>query len=357
MVISRRAGGGSWRARGVCQAVLCLLVLTARVPGQTADRSPRTFLTRHLAFTEKQFRQAEEGRPVVKSLETGLDREVAIFGIIRVGAGIETFLDQFRDIEQFERGAGVLQIRKISDPPLLSDFSDLTLPDDDLEALPRCRIGDCLMKVDEYALRRYQTEIDWSRPDAHAQANALTRQLLLEAVVSYQQGGNKALGQLRDQQRPTFIGDEFIGMLEHSPYLPEYVPELDSYLREYPASRPARVEEFFYWSKVNFGLRDTVRVNHVVVYRSPNATSDVAIASKMLYASHYFHTALDLRYLTQDPARPGEPGFYLMVLLRSRSDGLSGALGWMVRRRAVKSSTEGLASYLRSVKRNLERPR
>ena len=102
------------------------------------------------------------------------------------------------------------------------------------------------------------------------------------------------------------------------------------------------MEEFFYWSNVNFGLRDTVRLNQVVVYRNPEAPGDVAIASKMLYATHYFYTALDLRYLAHDTGRPDARGFYLMTLLQSRSDGMTGLFGGVIRRRAVKGSTEGL---------------
>ena len=354
----RRRDARSWRCRFVWLAAAGALAVSTDAPAQAPEGWARALLIRHLGFSEKELRQAEQGRPVVRSLETSVDREVAIFGAIRVRGRVEDFLDRFRDIEQFERGAGVLQIHKISDPPLLSDFSDLTLPDDDFEALPRCRVGDCLMKVDEYALRRYQTEVDWTRPSARAQANALTRQLLLETVVAYQQGGNRALARLRDQRSPTAIGQEFMAMMEHAPYLEEFAPALGAYLREYPAARPPDVEEFFYWSKVNFGLRDTIRVNHVVICRDPAAPGGVATASKMLWASHYFYTALDLRFLVPAPGgAEKDAGFYLLALLRSRQDGLTGTFGWVVRRRAVKGSTQGLESYLRSVQRALEQPR
>ena len=134
------------------------------------------------------------------------------------------------------------------------------------------------------------------------------------------------------------------------------MPELYDYLRDYPSGKPETAEEFFYWSKVNFGLRDTVRLNHVVVYRDPNVPAEVTIASKMLYATHYFHTALDLRYFTRDAGREGSRGFYLMTMLRSRTDGMTGVLGGMIRRRAVKGSSEGLSKHLLAIKRDLERP-
>ena len=41
-----------------------------------------------------------------------------------------------------------------------------------------------------------------------------------------------------------------------------------------------------------FGLKPTIRINHVVIDERPEA---VAVASKQIYATHYFWTALELR--------------------------------------------------------------
>ena len=335
---------------------LCVASVWGQAPAQegSAPRYPHAFLKKHLAFTDKELRQVEQGQPIVKAIDTKVAREIAIFGIIWIEAAPDSFVASVRDIERFERGAGVLQIKKIGEPPALADFGAMTLSEDDLKALPKCKIGDCFVKVDEEALRRYHTEVNWSAKDAKAQANALARRLLFETLEAYQRGGNSSLGLLRDNKRPTFIGEEFVGMLENSPYLPEYLPDLNRYLLEYPAGRPDGAEEFFYWSKVNFGLHDTVRLNHVVIVHNPSAPTDVAIASKMLYASHYFHTALDLRYLARDTGRPDARGFYLMTLLRSRSDGMTGVLGGTIRRRAVKGSSEGLSKHLVAIKHELE---
>jgi hypothetical protein len=343
-------------ACGIAGGAFGLVSLWGQAPPQsgTPPRYPHAFLQEHLAFTAKELREVEQGRPVVKALDTKVNREIAIFGIIWIEADTDRFVASVRDIERFERGAGVLQIKKIGEPASLADFDAMTLSADDLKALPRCKLGDCFVKVDAEALKRYQTEIDWSARDARAQANQLARRLLFETLQAYQRGGNGSLGLLRDNKRPTFIGEEFVGMLENSPYLPEYLPDLHRYLLEYPAGKPEGAEEFFYWSKVNFGLHDTVRLNHVVIVHNPNAPTDVAIASKMLYASHYFHTALELRYLARDTGRPAAHGFYLMTLLRSRSDGMTGVLGGTIRRQAVKGSSEGLSKHLVAIKGELE---
>lgn len=342
------------RFRRARLAAALVLVVSAHGSGQAPEREPHAFLKKHLAFTSVELRLAEVGRPVVKELSTGVSREITIVGVIRIEADPEAFVAAFQDIERFERGPGVLATKKISHPPTVADFDTMTLARDDLKALPKCRIGDCLVKLDAEALARFQTEVDWSASDAEAQANALARRLLYETVLAYQTGGNQSLARLSDRKHPTLIGEEFVGMLEGERYLPVPVAELYEYLRSYPAGKPETAEEFFYWSKVNFGLRDTVRLNHVVVYRNPDAPAEVAIASKLLYATHYFNAALDLRYVTRGTEGAESRGFYLLTVLRSRTDGMTGVFGGTVRRRAVKGSSEALAKHLLAVKRALE---
>jgi hypothetical protein len=73
----------------------------------------------------------------------------------------------------------------------------------------------------------------------------------------------------------------------------------------------------------------------------------------MLYASHYFWTALELRVLFPDQARGR--GFWLATINRSRSDGLSGFTGIFVRRRVRSEAVEGVQAALVATKRRLER--
>ncbi len=60
-----------------------------------------------------------------------------------------------------------------------------------------------------------------------------------------------------------------------------------------------------------------------------NQQTHAVVVSKMLYASHYFWTAIELRVLVPDPAR-GE-GFWFANVNRSRSDGLDSFVGSLIR--------------------------
>jgi hypothetical protein len=80
------------------------------------------------------------------------------------------------------------------------------------------------------------------------------------------------------------------------------------------------VESQFYWEKVNFGLRPTLRLVHAVVYRG-SGQPVYATAAKQFYASHYFHTALDLTACIEVA---GRPGFFLVTVKGSEQAGLTG---------------------------------
>ena len=88
---------------------------------------------------------------------------------------------------------------------------------------------------------------------------------------------------------------------------------------DYPKVTLPNSESFLYWQSAKFGFKPTIRINHLTISEQP---THVAVVSKMLYASHYFWTAIELRVLVPDPAR-GE-GFWFVSVNRSRSDGLSG---------------------------------
>ena len=102
-------------------------------------------------------------------------------------------------------------------------------------------------------------------------------------------------------------------MVDRMPSLSTYLPELKRYLLEYPKVTLPKAESFLYWQEAQFGLKPTIRINHLTVV---DAQTHVAVVSKMLYASHYFWTAIELRVLIPDATR-GE-GFWFVSVNRSR---------------------------------------
>jgi hypothetical protein len=179
--------------------------------------------------------------------------------------------------------------------------------------------------------------------------------MALEALEKYIRGGNAELGTYRDKHHPAEVAETFQSLLSRSKALPVYLPELDRYLLDYPEASSENIQSEFYWEKVNFGLKPTLRIVQAIVYRGPRSTGPAyAIAEKQLYASHYFETALDLTVCVRDQDNPERPGFYLITLKGSQQAGLTGLKGGIVRKVVVDKTRSSLERALEAIKQRLE---
>ena len=292
------------------------------------------------------------GGPITKLLDADATKEVAVFGAVWIDAPIHCYVDAVKDIENFEKGGGFKLTKRISSPPGLADFAQLRLPPDDVRDLRSCRVGDCQLKLGEKGLQAFRTEVNWNGPDTQPAAETVMRRLAFEYVTGYLEGGNERLAVYRDNSRPMFVAEEFRSMVNEMPSLTTYLPSMRRYLLEYPKAQLSDATSFLYWQETEFGLKTTIRINHLTIREGADST---VVASKMLYASHYFWTALELRVLLPDTARG--PGFWFITVNRSRSDGLSGFTGLFVRRRVRSEVVNGVQAALRATKNRLERSR
>jgi hypothetical protein len=308
-----------------------------------------TFLARVVRPTAAERTRLMAGAPLTRMLEADPTKELAVFGAIWINAPIARYIEAVKDIERFERGRRFKITRRINTPPSLEDFADLRLTAEDVEDLRTCRVGDCSLKLSQQALQAFRTEVDWKSAMPNAAADAVMRRLALEYVRGYLEKGNGGLAVYRDNERPTFVAEEFRALVEQMPDLSTSIPALRRYLLEYPAPALPGATSVFYWQETQFGLKPTIRISHLVI---AEGRDDTVVASKMLYASHYFWTALELRALLPDPSRG--PGFWLVTINRSRSDGLSGFTGFFIRRRARSEIQAGTRTILESTKQLLE---
>src|SRR5258706_16256328 len=123
----------------------------------------------------------------------------------------------------------------------------------------------------------------------------------------------------------------------------------------YPGVELANSHAEFYWEKVNFGLKPTLRIVQQIIYRGGGPGDTVhAVALKQLYASHYFQSALDLTVCARDTARPNEHGFYLITVKASQQAGLTGLKGGILRKVAVGKTRSSLEHSLTAIKQRVE---
>jgi hypothetical protein len=334
----------------VIAAATAALVLQSTPP--PAPRLPvelDRYVTKYVNLTPAQRSDLLAGRAATKLLDSDPSKEVAVFGAMWVSAPMASYVAAVRDIEHLESGENFIVTRKIADPPTIDDFVQLRVPDDDAEDLRTCKVGQCQIKLPQSAIDRVRREVDWSKTP-RTDLNRIARELALDYVKGYLAGGNDELAVYRDAERPTFVAAEFRSMIDRLPSLAEFLPDLKRYLLDFPKASLANSDSFLYWQQAKFGLKPTMRINHLVIAQEPD---HVVVASKMLYASHYFWTALETRVLLADPARGS--GFWFVTISRSRSDGLSGFVGRVIRGKVRDEAEKGIAAVLASTRARLER--
>ena len=355
MSVSKRAIPPVLLGLGLGAALLMAVALLATPPGSIVNN----LLSQKLRFAAADLQALDAGSAVIKTLDTPIREELAHVGAVHLDAPSGRFVERFRDIVRFESGAGIPQIARFHSPPKLEDLASLTLPRTDVTTLYKCRPGDCDVKLSAEAMRRFRDEVDWSSPNAARQADEIAREMIFDLVRAYQTEGNAALGHYDDGDEPLPVAEQFRALLASSDPLPVPVPELLAYLGDYPHGRLAGAEDFFYWTVVDFGLKPTIRVNHVTIYplgeSPPPSGVRYAIAIKQLYASHYFHTTLELRFLVDDDRRAGR-GTVLISITRSRNDGMTGFKGLFLRPIIRSRSRDAIRSYLDHVKRQVMLP-
>jgi hypothetical protein len=338
-------------------SLLLFSTLAAAPLAQLPKAEPYDFLRSRLAFSSSDLATLEKNQILVKLPKTPETREVAAFAIMRLDVSRDFFIERVRDIVNFKKSESVLQIGKFSSPPRLEDLADLTLDQSDIDDIKRCRVKSCDIKMSSIFINRFHKEVDWSALNHRDRVTELVREMLLDRVQAYLKGGNATLGKYEDKSHALALSDEVRTLLKPEPYMYSYVPEFQRYLEGFPLARPdqgARFEDFVYWSKEDFGMKPVISLTHVTIYRSSHDdASDAIIASKGIYASHYFEASLGLTaFIRSIPSEP--PRSYLIYVNRSRTDALRGLLAGFKRSLIGGRLREGAKKNMEMIRLKLE---
>jgi hypothetical protein len=239
------------------------------IEAQRSDE-PYGFFREFVGLSEDQIGAIRLGKPVAKVIDSRIPDEVFVFGSVYVEASPEKYLELASDVDALRKLPGYLAIQSFSDPPQLSDLEGFALERQDIDELKNCKVGHCEVQLPTEAMEAFMQSIDWSAPDVGNNVNLLARQMALQALLNYLNGGDTALGVYRDKNHPAAVAETFEALIARLSALPVYLPELKEYLLEYPKARSDRVQAGFYWEEVNFGLKPTFRIVQRVVYRGAN---------------------------------------------------------------------------------------
>lgn len=352
-MISREVGVGRvWNIR----TVVVLALTTSAICCWGQDRPDlNSYFKDHILLSDSQVKAIQSGKAVAKTLRSRTPAEIFVFGAVYINATPDAYIDFSTDFDRLRQIPGYVAIGRFSSPPQLADLDGFTFESDDIDALRKCKPAACQIQMPESSMRNIRTSIDWSAPSVAGQVNQLLQRTAIQRLTAYQQDGNAVLGIYNDKEHPTDVAGQFQYILSYSRVLPEYLPAFYRYLLNYPRNKPSNVDDTFYWAKVKFGLKPTLRIVHVLTLRKEiDGSQAFAIAEKQLYASHYFQTALDLTFCVPDTKDRKHAGFYLLKIMGSEQAGLTGLKGSIVRKVAVDRSASSLQKSLAAIKSVLE---
>jgi len=328
-------------------SLLCTLLLSFSASSAVAQTTLAEFektLEAKAAFRQTDFAALRLNQPVVRLAPVTDKQEIALSGVVNIRAGADEFLRTYREGMTRRTNPAILEIGSFGNAPALNDLDGLTLENDDIEDLRDCVVGDCEIKLSAAMIERFRKEIDWSASDYQSKVTSLFKQMLFEYVRDYRVRGETALIQYNDKRDEISLAEEQRALSSASGYVNDVLADSNAGLQ--------LLDEAIVWSKIKFGLKPVIAVNHVTIYgRNAVVGPQVLIASKQIYANHYFNASLALTAFVRLPE-----GAFLVYENRSRADGLEGPFGKIKRGVVEKKAVEGLRAILEQSKASLEAP-
>lgn len=298
-------------------------------------------LRQHCGLSSTDLRRVAAGTAVSRSLAAASDT-AAICAAVEMAVPASFYLQRFRQIESFKRSEGVLQIGRFRSTPSADDLAGLTLTADDVDDLRTCRAGDCHFKLDAAGIAYLQDEVDFRAADARRQAEHALRRYLAHYVARYLREGDAALMRYVDGDVPRSLHADLLGILDGSPYLSGTLEPVATAVGRFNGRMPHGADGFMYWSRERVAQRDVLSITHVFILTP--APGFTVMASKQIYASHYFHASLGLTMLAEGTSGTA-PRVSVVYLNRSRVDAFEGVLG-AIRRPIARSRARGASEDL-----------
>jgi hypothetical protein len=324
----------------LCTLLACLAASSAQA--QTLNAEFQKALAQKAAFAETDFAALQLNQPVVRSIPTADKAEIAVSGVVNIHAVADEFLRSYRDSMMRKSNTAILEIGGFGVQPSLADLQTLTLETQDIEDLKDCVVGECQIKLSAAMIERFRKEIDWNAADCAVKVTNLFKQMLFEYVKDYRARGDAALIQYNDKRDQVSLAEEQRALDAAPSYVNEFINNSKAGLQ--------LLEDTLVWSKIKFGLKPVIAINHILIYkRNSDVGPQVLIASKQVYANHYFNASLALTAFVRTPE-----GAYLVSENRSRADGLEGPFGKIKRGVVEKKAVEGLRTILEQSKASLE---
>src|ERR1700752_3255345 len=238
------------------QVLLCTLLVccgTGVVLGQDPRDSSAEFrkaLAQKAAFAETDFAALNLNQPIVRSIPTSDQAEVAVSGLVNIRAVAGEFLRSYRERMTRKNNAAILEIGAFGGQPSLADLQNLTVESRDIEDLKECVVGECQINLSAAMIERFRKEIDWNAADSEARVTGLFKQMLFEYVKDYRARGNAALIEYNDKRDQVSLAAEQSALHSAPSYVNDFINDSKAGLQ--------LLEDTLVWSKIKFGLQPVI---------------------------------------------------------------------------------------------------
>ncbi len=332
------------------RALISLLTIILVAQSTNAQSTPdlQNILHEKAALDEADFGELQRGEPVVRRLPPNHRQEVSVYGLVRVQAPAEVFLQSFRDTMATKSNRAILEIGRFGSVPTLEDLKTLTIESGDIEDLKKCVVANCELKLSAKMIEQFQKNVDWQSTDYAGQATHLYRQMLLDYVRDYVQRGDAALIEYNDKPSAAPLVE---GQRALSASLPSFFNESAQNGTSFSGHGWLPVENAIVWSKIKLGLKPVLAINHIVIFKTDQEFGpQIVVLSKQIYANHYFDASIALTGLARNPAGNN----YLFYENHSLADGLQGLFTGIKRRLIEREAVDGLKGVLRETRARLD---
>jgi len=336
---------------------ICAALSTAFVTAAAQSTDPAQFV--HTYLTTNSFSAADVSRleagDVVSQVDAGrsTETEVLVVAAVKIRVPRAQVVSYYGQMISFVDGKVTTAFGRFSSPPAPADVSELAFDRDEIESLKSCRPGACDIRVSGTGLDAMRSTVDWGASDYAERANAFARKAAIDYVAAYRARGDAALVTYNDRAEPVALREQWQGLVDNSPILQEYAPELKAYLVRYPEASLPGARDILYWVRENYGPAAIIAIVHGVVYEPPSHPDRTMVVQKQLYASHYLDGSLAVATLV-DGQEGGRPITYLLYANRSRGDLLKGGFGGLKRNVARSQARKAATETLGTIKQMLE---
>jgi hypothetical protein len=323
-------------------AILAIGIASASAGAQSVPSA----LHRLTTLDTKSRDEIERGEAVSITLESPDKNEIATLGVVRLEVPRAFYVDHVKQLTGFLVSSSGSSSGTFGEPASLDDVAALSLDPSDAKTLEKCQPLKCDVKLPASEMERFREQLAKSH-DPQPRADSLMREFLVSYVNGYRADSSEETIVYDDSKRSVRSSEAFRALLAE-PMPPGIDAAPFANMLSVPrGSRPPEVASRISWEMDRMpGLKPILEVVERSTFASPAHPDESWMATKLLYASHYFESQVDFLTVSDAPSATSRGASYLVVLRRQKFDDLPSGGLFNIRGKAVKKLRESLRTTL-----------